>query len=105
MREASAGVLGSDDLPEAYSTAPDAPMQWPGTELEASPRFTDVEQHVLPRRTWLSADDWIGHLSTVSAYLVLSEADRAEVLRRTRAALPPRLEAIADVVLHLARRV
>lgn len=104
-REARASVLGSDDLPEAYSTAPDAPMQWPGTELEVSPWFTGVEQHMVQRRVVIPADDWIGHLSTVSAYLVLTQADRAEVLRRTRDALPPQVEAIADVVLHLARRM
>jgi hypothetical protein len=105
VREARAEVLGSDDVPEVYLTAPSAPMQWPGTELAASPSFTRVEQHVLPRRTTVTADDWIGHLSTVSAYTVLSDGDRAEVLARTLAVLPPQVEAVADVVLHLATRV
>jgi SAM-dependent methyltransferase len=105
VREARAEVLGSDDVPEAYLTAPSAPMQWPGTELAASPSFTRVEQLVLPRRSTVTAGDWIGHLSTVSAYTVLSDGDRAEVLARTLAVLPPHVEAVADVVLHLATRV
>ena len=105
VQEARSAVLGSDDVPEAYSTAADAPTQWPGTELEEAPSFTAVEQHVLPRRTTMTAAAWIGHLSTVSAYLVLSEPDRAEVLHRIEAALPEQVDAVADVVLHLARRV
>ena len=104
-RAARSGVLGSDDVPEAYDTAVDAPMQWPGTELEAAPAFTDVEQHVLPRRTTMPAEEWIGHLSTVSAYLVLSDEDRAEAFHRLRAVLPDHVEVAGDVVLHLARRI
>lgn len=105
VREARSSVLGSDDVPVAYSTAADAPMQWPGTELEATSTFAAVEQHMIPRRTTVKPEEWIGHLSTVSAYLVLSEVDRAEVLARTRAVLPPQVEAVADIALHLATRV
>jgi SAM-dependent methyltransferase len=105
VRAARSDVVGSDDVPAAYSTATDAPMQWPGTELEATASFTSVEQHVLPRRATMTAHAWIGHLSTVSAYLVLSERDRVEVFRRIGGALPGRVEVVGDVVLHLARRI
>jgi SAM-dependent methyltransferase len=105
VRRARSAVLGSDDVPGAYSTAPDAPMQWPGTELEVAPLFAAVEQHVIRRGSTVSPEDWVGHLSTVSAYLVLPEAARREVLRRIADVLPDRVEVRADVVLHLARRV
>ncbi|MGN6446002.1 class I SAM-dependent methyltransferase [Amnibacterium sp.] len=104
VQEARAAVLGSDDVPAAYRTSDDAPMQWPGTELEAAPAFTDVEQHVVHRRSTLSVADWVGHLSTLSAYLTLAPRERTEVLARIAAVLPEQVEAIGDVVLHLARR-
>jgi hypothetical protein len=52
----------------------------------------------------MSAGDYVGHLSTVSAYLVLREELRVEVLDRIAAALPERVSVNADLVLHLARR-
>jgi SAM-dependent methyltransferase len=105
VRAARSSFVDSDDVPEAYSTAADAPMQWPGTELVASPLFASVEQQVIPRGWTVSPAEWAGHLSTVSAYLVLPEEVRREVLRRVETVLPDRVEVRADVVLHLARRV
>lgn len=105
VHRARSTVLASDDVLTAYSTALDAPMQWPGTELAASPLFAGVEQHVIPRRVTMTRAEWIGHLSTISAYLVLPAADRAEVFARTLAVLPPHVEALGDVVLHVATRV
>jgi hypothetical protein len=46
-------------------------MQWPGTELQRSPWFTDVQQSVIERRLTMSARSYVGHLSPVSAYLQL----------------------------------
>ena len=56
-------------------------MQWPGTELRRSEWFADVQQFVIERRLTMSARDYVGHLSTISAYLIA-----------------------ADITVHLARR-
>ena len=80
-------------------------MQWPGTELERSPQFDDVRQHVIERRTTLSARDYVGHLSTVSAYLQLPADRRRLASEHILAVLPDPVEVTADITLHLARRI
>ena len=104
-RAARSGILQDDDIPVPDGTADSAPLQWPGTELIAEASFTDVQQSVVERRSTIPAEDWVGHLATISAYLVLPEEQRQEVLRRIRAVLPDRVEVVSDIVLHLARRV
>ena len=79
-------------------------MQWPGTELRRSEWFTDVQQSVLERRVTMSARDYVGHLSTVSAYLALPAVEREQVFSQIMRALPETVELVADVTLHLARR-
>jgi hypothetical protein len=78
-------------------------MQWPGTELFVSDLFTDVRQSSIERRAVLSAQDYIGHLSTISAYLELPDLARAQVLARILDALPETVAVVADVTVHLAR--
>jgi SAM-dependent methyltransferase len=102
---ARAPFMGSDEIPSPDGTPPEQAMQWPGTELERSERFADVRQVVIERRLTMSADDFVGYLSTVSAYLELPLRDRAQVYRRIRQVLPETVEITADVVAHLARRV
>jgi SAM-dependent methyltransferase len=105
VRRARQPFLDRDDVPSPDGTPPEARMQWPGTELLASDRFTAVEQHVIERRLVVRAADYVGYLSTVSAYLGLPAADRAEVFRRILQVLPDPLDMTADVIVHLARRV
>jgi SAM-dependent methyltransferase len=95
--------LEDDDIPSPDGTPADRPMQWPGTELAASTLFVDVRQSTLERRTIMSSDDYVGHLSTVSAYLQLPEPIRREALDAIREVLPPRVEMVGDLQLHLAR--
>lgn len=104
VRLAQAPFVTEDDvvIPDHAPTA--APLRWPGTELLESPHFTDVVESVIERRTVMSADDYVGHIATVSAYLVLPDDDRAEVLALIRAVLPEEVEVVADLTLHLARR-
>jgi hypothetical protein len=78
-------------------------MQWPGTELLASDAFTDVRQSILGRRLQMSADDYVAHLSTISAYLELSEQVRARLLEQIHAVLPDGVIVEGDLTLHLAR--
>jgi hypothetical protein len=51
----------------------------------------------------MSAADYLGHLSTISAYRVLPEGMRAEAFARIAAVLPDEVCLTADIVLHLAR--
>ncbi|MEV6416275.1 class I SAM-dependent methyltransferase [Kribbella sp. NPDC051718] len=104
-RAARLPYLDDDGVPSPDGTAADRPMQWPGTELEQSEWFTDVRQVVIERRLPMSAVDYVGQLSTVSAYVLLSPADRDEVFRRTLEALPETVELDAQVHVHLARRL
>src|SRR5262249_42407718 len=64
VRAARAPFLESDDIPSPDGTPPEQAMQWPGTELEQSVWFTDVQQRVVERRLTMSARDYVGHLST-----------------------------------------
>ena len=74
------------------------------TATEPDPAMTDVRQSVIERRPTVSAGEFVGHLSTVSAYLELPAPERAEVFRRISRVLPPTVEITADVIVHLARR-
>lgn len=79
-------------------------MRWPGGELLASPFFNDVEEHALSvTRAW-PADDYVGLLSTVSAFRIIPAAEREERLARIRALLPNPVRVPHDVVLHRAVR-
>ncbi len=95
--------LADDDIPSPDGTSADSPMQWPGTELAASALFVDVRQSTIERRTIMAADDYVGHLSTVSAYLQLPEPVRREALDAILVVLPARVEMVGDLRLHLAR--
>jgi hypothetical protein len=79
-------------------------MRWPGPELQRSEWFTDVQQTTIGRRLTMAARDYIGHLSTISAYLQLPASRRARTLARIMLVLPERVEVAADVVVQLARR-
>ncbi|TDW87381.1 methyltransferase family protein [Kribbella pratensis] len=105
VRAARTPYLDDDGVPSPDGTPADRPMQWPGTELEQSEWFTDVRQAVIERRLMMSADDYVGQLSTVSAYVMLPPADRAEVFRRTLQVLTETVEIDAQITAHLARRI
>ncbi|MDI6104046.1 class I SAM-dependent methyltransferase [Actinoplanes sp. NEAU-A12] len=104
VRAARAPFLDSDDVRSPDGTPPDHPMQWPGTELQRSEWFTDVRQFVIERRLTMSARDYVGHLSTVSAYLELPAAEREQVYQRIERVLPEQVGVTADIIGHLARR-
>jgi len=103
VRHAREPFLVDDEVASPDGTASDAPMQWPGSELRRSDEFTDVRQVEFERRTVMSAADYLGHLSTVSAYRLLPDGVRAEAFARIRDALPGEVGVTADIVLHLAR--
>jgi SAM-dependent methyltransferase len=95
--------LEDDEVPSPDGTPVDNLMQWPGTELERSDLFRDVRQVSIERRMTTSARDFVGHLSTVSAYLELPAATRERALSEILAVLPGQVSLVADITLHLAR--
>lgn len=103
VRDARAPFLATDDYPSP-DAAGDSAMEWPGSELLRCDRFTDVRELTIPRRFEVSGDDYVGHLSTISAYLELPESVRAQVFERIRAALPAQVPVLADLTVHLARQ-
>lgn len=105
VRTARSPFLADDDVPSPDGTPEDSAMQWPGTELSRSGEFVDVRQSTIERRKTMSAPDYIGHLSTISAYLELPVSVREQVLDRILRVLPERVVLVGDITLHLARRV
>ena len=101
---ARAEFMETDQVPEPSGGSPTSHLRWPGTELIDSPCFTDVEEHELPSTSTMTADDFVGLLSTVSAYLILPESDRSPLLARIRQLLPDDVEVSRDLVVHRARR-
>lgn len=97
--------LESDDVPSPDGTPAQEDLLWPGTELARTPLFTGVRQLTIPRRSTISARDHVGHLATVSAYLVLPRPVREELLGRIMRVLPEQVDVVADLDVHLARRV
>lgn len=104
VRTARADFLADDDVPSPDGTPALNPMQWPGTELVTCGMFVDVRQSVVERRMRMSARDYIGHLSTISAYLELLPPVRTTVLSRVMEVLPAQVSLVGDITLHLARR-
>ncbi|SCF21511.1 class I SAM-dependent methyltransferase [Micromonospora chokoriensis] len=104
VRAVRAPFLESDEVPSPDGTPPGQAMQWPGTELQRSEWFTDVRQVVIERRLTMSADDYVGHLSTISAYLELPTSEQEQVFDRITQVLPETVDLAADIVVHLARR-
>jgi len=72
--------------------------------MAAADGFADVEQRDLPSVVTTTAVDFVGRLSTVSAYLMLGPTERAEALRQVRAVLPDKVEIDNTLQLSLARR-
>ncbi len=103
VRAVRAQFLADDGVPSPDGTPTDSPMQWPGSELLHADQFTDVRQSTLERRAEVRAEDYVSHLSTVSAYLQLPEAVRRQLFDRLTLVLPKRVTLIADITLYLAR--
>jgi SAM-dependent methyltransferase len=104
VRAARAPFLESDEIPSPDGTPPGHYMQWPGTELQRSEWFADVQQSVIERRLTMSARDYVGHLSTISAYLELPASEQELVYGRILQVLPETVDIAADIIVHLARR-
>ncbi len=105
LRAVRAPFLASDDIPSPDGTPPGPHLQWPGTELQRSALFTDIRQGIIERRLSLSSRDYIGHLSTVSAYRQLEDVPRSRLFAELLRVLPAEIAIDATIIAHLARRV
>ena len=72
--------------------------------MGASGLFTDLERHVVRRETVLPQREYVGYLSTVSAYLMLPLEERQHVLRRIAEAMPELVRVDTSVGMTLGRR-
>jgi SAM-dependent methyltransferase len=104
VRAARAPFLESDEVRSPDGTPPGHDMQWPGTELQRWAWFDDVQQFVIERRLTMSARDYVGLLSTISAYLELPASEQGQVYSQIMQVLPETVEIAADITVHLARR-
>jgi SAM-dependent methyltransferase len=105
VRRARAPYLETDAIPTSGGPTDDDETRWPRNELERSPWFTDVQVTTVEGRLTMTAHDFVGHLSTISAYLQLAAASRQEAYERIAQVLPEHVEITADITVHLARRV
>jgi SAM-dependent methyltransferase len=78
--------------------------RWLDQELRESGLYSDVEHHLVHRVLPLPQREYVGYLSTLSAYLELSFEDRHELVGRIARVLPEQVDADLTVGLHLARR-
>lgn len=90
--------LLSDDDPTVL-------FSWTLDEIDAAPGLARAVGRDLPGTQTTSADDFVGRLATVSAYLKLSASARADALSQVRAALPDQFDLDATTELTLARRL
>ena len=90
-------VLLEDDPVEVHP--------WSIEEVSAVDGLADVERRDLPGVATTTAEDFVGRLATVSAYLKLSPQARAGALHQVRAILPDQVDIDTTVQLSLARRV
>lgn len=77
---------------------------WPENELRAAVWFDEVTLADLTQHSRMAADDLIGLISTVSAFVVLDEHVRTDLLRRLRSVLPEEVDVRRDLVVHRALR-
>ena len=103
VRTVSSQFVPDDGDPCPDGKPADGSTRWPGTELSRSDQFADVRQITIERRVVMSDHEYIGHLSTISAYLQLSAPVRKQVLARILHVLPAQVKLNGDLTLHLAR--
>jgi SAM-dependent methyltransferase len=96
------------DLDDPAFRRPDPDLRagpsWVDDELRGSGLFADVQHLRIPRDVVLPQREYVGYLSTLSAYLELPMEERQEVLRHVADVLPPQVTVDLSVGLHLARR-
>ncbi|MDX6263644.1 MAG: hypothetical protein QOH84_5332 [Kribbellaceae bacterium] len=91
-------------------------LKWPGewpesdqlepyAEMAELPEFSDLRQQIYRWERSLATADYLAHLGTQSAYLMLEDEERDELLDRLRAVLPEPVTLEMATILYLAKRV
>jgi SAM-dependent methyltransferase len=103
---ADPGILAAVDEIEkqVLPQGPAVGHPWSIDEMAGVDGLIDSVQLDLACLVTTTAADFVGRLSTVSAYLMLETDARGDALRRIRAVLPDRFAVDATVHLSLARR-
>jgi len=101
--------LADDDVRASFEAARNTALaddnypHEPLDGIEASGRFVDITHDVLPRTVVVPQKEFVGYLSTVSAYLLMPLDERQHLLHRIASALPEQVAMDVTVSLHLAR--
>jgi SAM-dependent methyltransferase len=104
VRAARAPIIDDPAIVAPDETPPQAQLNWPGSELSESELFTDVEQHEQLDYDVMSAEDYVGMLSTVSAFLMLTPEELSHAVELMLEVLPAEVELELTSYVHLARR-
>lgn len=104
VRRVVSPFVGDESIPGTDDDHDVTGIRWPGTELLAAPDFRRMEQHESTLHYRMNADDFVGLASTTSAYLLLDEATRSDLLARIRALLPEWVQVRRDLTVHRAIR-
>jgi trans-aconitate methyltransferase len=80
-------------------------VEWWTEDIEGSGLFVGTESRDVEREVVVSQKEYVGHLTTISAFLGLAIEDQADVLRTVAELVPGQVRLDASVTLQLARRV
>jgi SAM-dependent methyltransferase len=104
MRLADHDVRSAFDQARSQFLDDDSYPHEPFEGIEAAGLFSGITEEVLPRHVLVPQREFVGYLSTVSAYLLLPLALRQQALTGIADALPDPVWLDVTVHLHLARR-
>ncbi|WBQ07668.1 class I SAM-dependent methyltransferase [Kribbella sp. CA-293567] len=90
----------ADDLP----TLDDAQRIWPATELAGRAEFGEQRQERYVSERELPREDYLAYLTTQSAYRILDDEERDELLDELRSVLPGTVTLDVVTLLYLARK-
>jgi SAM-dependent methyltransferase len=104
VEEARSPYLADEEV-QPHDEGPTGGERWPACELDRCELFGEVEDLILPRQMVVPRKEYVGYLSTVSAYLQLTLRRRQDVLMRIAEVLPEQVRIDAGVRLCLARKL
>jgi SAM-dependent methyltransferase len=104
LRAAAAEALGEHALIHKGEWPGAEPLQ-PDPEMAGRPEFAEFKQEVYSWERTLPRQDYVANLGTQSAYLMLEDEERDELLDGLRSVLPEPVTLEMATVLYLAKRV
>jgi SAM-dependent methyltransferase len=104
VRAAAAEALGEHDLAHKAEWPGSEPLQ-PDPEMAGRPEFAEFKQQAYAWERTLPRDDYVANLGTQSAYLMLEDEERDEILDGLRSVLPDPVTLEMATLLYLAKKV